>query len=1183
MQAALQDFWPITKLAARCMAVVATASMAIAQTGANTGLGGRVSDPTGLAVPDTKVTIYHLETGQQRVVNTRRAGYWEARFLAPGPYQVSFEHKEFKRLSIEGVTVTTAEMTTLDVTLQLGEITFAVTVSSDAPMATFNSATIVRTLDRRELESLPTSSRNFTQLLVIEPGVSADVSELLSNGNASISPSVNGARTTNNSFVFNGVDVTSLLCCNSKVNGDGGTIDEGGGTLSRNIAPAPESLAEVNLETSLYDAATGRNGGGNFRLVSKTGTNKFHGTAYHFLQNDKLIANEFFFKRAGIDRPVLRRNEGGFTAGGPIIKDRTFVFGSYQATRAKTSFVDEASNIVRMPRDLTDDRSDEGIYRFAQVLGVENPDDINPISKGLLQGTFPDGSYLIPSGANGFNCSQKKNQIAETCQVASVIPATYRQDQFSANVDHEWTPTNRISGKFFFANQPSRDPLASSKALSRFEEEALTNQRTFSLTDVHVVNAQVVNEFRAGSFQNRNDIRSVPHFTSAEFGIQNPLAEVRPELSEIRIEDKNLGDKFRFGSIDDVLLDVQNTFTFGDTLSVIKGNHSLKIGGEFRGSRLDGDRQEDQNVKYKFRAWKDFLTVGAQDSKGRARQIRSTQLTYGQSVRKFRMNDWSVFLADDWKVSPRLTLNIGVRYDHFGFPYEANGFLSTFDLAAALESGDLGDGFIFASNFDEASVSGGGDFTYRRASNKSIVPGDWNNIAPRFGFAWSPLGGSRFVLRGGYGVFYERMTGAFVNSLRRAPPFFREAELQKLGDWNIFPADRPTFPIPAFVVGFDDGEPQLESAVDPGNLFEAFETQVIDPRLSTPYTQQWNLLMEWELKPDLLFALGYVGTKGTKLLQIGNTNQAIDVDTLGFLPRPGVPGGGFFGNYFDIVDDEFVNLQTPPASCDLSDDPTDCVIAHELRGPMLGFDEDEGLNTLSSSANSIYNSLQASLEKRYGRHHMFNVNYTFSRSIDTFSDEGVFQIEHDQTRPFLNRALSDFHRKHRLISSWTWDLPLRGHYLLKGWSISGIGTFQSGRPFSIVGTELSGFLFYSQNPRPNLAPGTTHQDLVTNGSVTSRVDRYLNPDAVVQSGPQFGNLGRNTVMGPGQRRVDLAVSKLTSLGESTSVEFRAEFFNALNMVNFRRPESDLTSGSFGEITRTRGGPRVIQFGLKLRF
>ena len=171
--------------------------------------------------------------------------------------------------------------------------------------------TVVRTLDQKELEALPTSARNFTQLLVIEPGVSADISELLSNDNASISPSVNGARTTNNSFVFNGVDVTNLLCCNSRVSGSAGTIDNGGGSLSRNIAPAPETLQEVKLQTSLYDAATGRNGGGNFTLVSKSGTNSFRGSAYYYNQNDALMANDFFFNRAGIEKPILDRHEGG--------------------------------------------------------------------------------------------------------------------------------------------------------------------------------------------------------------------------------------------------------------------------------------------------------------------------------------------------------------------------------------------------------------------------------------------------------------------------------------------------------------------------------------------------------------------------------------------------------------------------------------------------------------------------------------------------------------------------------------------------------------------------------------------------------------------------------------------------------------------------------------------------------
>ena len=269
------------------------------------------------------------------------------------------------------------------------------------------------------------------------------------------------------------------------------------------------------------------------------------------------------------------------------------------------------------------------------------------------------------------------------------------------------------------------------------------------------------------------------------------------------------------------------------------------------------------------------------------------------------------------------------------------------------------------------------------------------------------------------------------------------------------------------MIGFDDGEPILVTNLDPENEFEALETQMVPPDLATPYTQQWSLSTQWEFLPDWLLEVGYVGTKGTKLLQAINANQPLDVNALGFLPRAGVPGGGFTSNYYTIVNDQFVSTPTP--TCDLTDDPGDCTISAELRGRLLGLDEDEGANMLMSNGNSIYNALQFDLTKRYSRNAMFNMNYTFSRSIDTYSDEGKYQVEHDQTRPHLNRGLSDFHRKHRLIMSWTWDLPFRGNRLLEGWQISGVGTFQSGRPFSIVDGDFSGFLYASTGPRPSLA------------------------------------------------------------------------------------------------------------------
>jgi hypothetical protein len=385
-------------------------ALAFAQSGANTGLSGKVTDSSGASVPEVAIIVLRPDTGERRTTTTNAAGDWEARFLTPGQYQVTFERAGFRKLVRDGISVTTSEVTAVNVELQVGELGQSIEVVADAEMVSSTSATVVRTLDRKELEGLPTSSRNFTQLLVIEPGVSADISELLSNNNASISPSVNGARTTNNSFVFNGIDVTNLLCCNDRINGGRGTIDEGGGTLSRNLAPAPETLEEVKLQTSLFDAATGRNGGGNFQLVSKSGTNELHGTVYHYLQNDKLIANEFFYNRAGLERPLLRRNEGGFTLGGPLRRNKTFFFGSFQLTRALTSFIDESNNTTRMPKDLTDDRSDAAINRFAQAIwrpeyGPVNFSVINPISRALLKAKYPDGGYLIRSGANGFNCA----------------------------------------------------------------------------------------------------------------------------------------------------------------------------------------------------------------------------------------------------------------------------------------------------------------------------------------------------------------------------------------------------------------------------------------------------------------------------------------------------------------------------------------------------------------------------------------------------------------------------------------------------------------------------------------------------------------------------------------------------------------------------------------------------------
>jgi hypothetical protein len=1162
---------------------------ALAQSGANTGLMGRVTDPSGAAVPGVAITVTNTDTGSARTLTSGVTGDWEARFLAPGTHRASFELTGFKTLRRDGLVVSTTEMATVNVTLEVGTVAEMVEVTGNARMTSSDSSTLVRTLDQRELEQLPTSARNFTQLLITEPGVSADLSDLVSNNNASISPSVNGARTTNNSFVFNGTDVTSLLCCNSRVNGSRGTIDQGGGSLSRNIAPALETLQEVKLQTSLYDAATGRNGGGNFQLVSKSGSNRFFGTGYWYMQNDRLAANDYFFDRADIEKPELNRNEEGFTLGGPIFRNKTFFFGSYQRTDAKTGYVDEASSTVRVPRALTDDRSNAGIDRFAATLwgsnrGPFNAAAINPISRALLQATFADGSYLVPSGANGINCGVEEDQLSESCQVTSVIPATFEQNQFSAGFDHQANTAHRLSLKLFFADQPSVDPLADGDALTRFEVEEKTDQRTLSLSDVHVFGDSMVNEIRGGVFRNHNDTVPVSYFSNQQFGIQNPFAATVPDLSQIEIGAEDVGSTLVFGGPGSGtrVFDTQTTFTFGDTLTFSRGTHSFRAGGEFRHSQLDGDLQELQNRRHNFDTWFNFLTVGYRDSanSNRARQIADTALNYGETARNYRLTDWNWFLADDWRIGSRLTVNAGVRHDYYGMPSETKGLFAVFDYQAALATGKIQDGLIFPSNFDPSAVPGAAGQPLNIADSKTIIPGDYNNIQPRIGFAWTPTDSGTTVVRGGYGIFYERTTAAFANSLRQSGPFFREAQLDDLGDWNVVPTDYPALPIPGMSVGFDEGEPQLEGTNAPGEEFEALETQVLPPNMTTPYMQQWNADVQWEFRPNWLLDVAYVGSRGSNLLQFVNANQPQDISQIGFLPRPGVPGGGFTGNYYTIRNDQFVNLTSPPAGCDLEDDPDECVVPAELRGTLLGLDEDEGANALSSDGYSRYHSLQTSLQKRFSNGYMFNASYTLSRSIDTFSDEGLYQVQHDSSHPELNEGLSDFNRTHRMIFSWSWELPFQGNAWKEGWQLSGIGTIQSGRPFTVVDSDHSAILFASDGPRPNAVSGV---DPLTSGSMTDRVDGYLNPDAFESSGIAWGNLGRNTFVGPIQRRLDVSLAKQTRLYGNSSMELRLEAYNIMNTTSFRNPNSDLSDGDFGEITRMLGGPRVIQLAVKFRF
>ncbi|MDX2029438.1 MAG: carboxypeptidase-like regulatory domain-containing protein, partial [Blastocatellia bacterium] len=430
-------------------------------------LGGQVQDASGAAVSGAKITAINEQLGVTRTAIADAEGRWNLTVLPVGNYKVTFEATGFKK------TVTTAAVEAsvprlIESKLEVGEVTIEVNITDTAPLATPSTATTFRQLTGQELVQVPTSTRSFTHLLSADAGVSSDLPPVLTNGTGNISPSVNGTRTTSTSLTFNGVDATNL------------TTNEG--SFSDNISPAPETLAEVKLQTSLYDASTGRSGGGNFQLITKSGGNSINGSVYHYLQNEALNANDFFFNRDSIDRPKARRNEGGFTIGGPVIKDKLFYFGGYQFTRANTGFVPTASSITVLPEALSLISGQRTAANLVAAFKQLNPAfnlteaQISSYALSMLNLRNPaTGGFFIPAPKA---IGQGGERVAADTTVApwtggnplirqrNVFPAKFEQDQVNFKMDYQATENNRLSGTFFFANFPGFDPFPDPSSLA---------------------------------------------------------------------------------------------------------------------------------------------------------------------------------------------------------------------------------------------------------------------------------------------------------------------------------------------------------------------------------------------------------------------------------------------------------------------------------------------------------------------------------------------------------------------------------------------------------------------------------------------------------------------------------------------------------------------------------------------
>ena len=607
------------------------------------------------------------------------------------PTGVEVEKAGFSKATAEGAVVRITETTSLEIHIAVAAQRAVIEVQAETPLVQTENGARGTVIEQEQIRQLPLPTRNFQQLLTLTAGTSGPVQNSAELGRGAAPIYVNGSRSTSNSVIINGTDANSI----------------GTGSTPNLAVPATDSLQEFIVQTSQYDASQGRVAGGIVAAVTKSGTNAVHGNVYEFFRNDALNANNFFLNGSSVPRPPYKRNQFGGTLGGPVVKDRVWFFVSYQGSREinGTSLLNSVGTVF-VPPNLTNDRSDAGVDAFAASYGLApcatspTPPCFDPTAQFLLQAKLPNGSNVIPSAPPG-GCAKPP------CAVPVVALSKFREDQLNTNLDFQLSTANRLSVKFFGANNPATQGLFNLFGLSNalpvpgFGGTANLNQRIFSIDDTDVLSSHVVNAFHFGFGFITTGSQPQEPFTSSQLGISSPLSNLFAGMPEISVA--NYFDLGASPFSDNA--GVEKTYTVGDTLSWQKGRHNVKVGIEYKHHDLNADfnlytRGQVFFLGFTGDPFLDFLG-GYFDTAG------LTIMGSGVNNRDVRAQDWNGFANDDWRVTDRFTLTFGLRYDFFGPFTEAQGRFVGFDptriTTAAIPAADGGGvaitgGFVQASN-----------------------------------------------------------------------------------------------------------------------------------------------------------------------------------------------------------------------------------------------------------------------------------------------------------------------------------------------------------------------------------------------------------------------------------------------------------------------------------------------------
>jgi hypothetical protein len=1046
-------------------------------------ISGTVADATGAAVAGAKITATETDTNVARSVNSVADGTFSILFLPVGKYKVDIDSKGFKKFEQTGIVLDVNRNARVDAVLQLGAISETVEVKSDAPIVETTVPALGLTVTNTEIDNLPLVNRDVYTLLNLTAGVDT-TSQATDNFGAPMQATL-----------VNGSPNSGIGSVNYTLNGGSNT---NGLRNTGNVAPNPDAIQEFRVITNSYPADEGRFGGASVTMISKSGTNNFHGTLFEFLRNDKLNANRWI-PGGALTKDAIHRNQFGGTVGGPVIKNKTFFFATYSGLRERTAVFANTATPLNAKERSGDLSASGGTAPVDPLNGVAFPGRIIPVNRFDPVAVKIINTYIpFPNLTNG--------------AYEVTIPHPKDTDEVLAKVDHNINAAHRLSGSLFYTT--GEDVVGLIGNLPWVSRDFNWRQYNYVLSETWIVSPTKINQFNGSYIRNFGGRVNLPQIALGDLGSTYNI-QGAPSLPQIQVS-----GRFNLNSAIPGPVAGSNQYQLRDVLSITTTHHSIRVGGEGTLEKMIHDTELNNYGIFSFTTSNPRGTKNAT-----ADFLLGLPATMNQDAPTTKIdNDWyfALFIQDDFRVTPRLTLNLGARWDiQTPITDPLNRFLTFKPGVQSTIVPTAPVGLLFPG---DAGVGRG------------IISTDWNNVSPRVGFAWDPTGSRKTAVRGAAGLFYGSLSGNVWNTSSDNQPF---AIRQQFNTPNTLSDPYKTIPggVSPFPYSYSPKAPRF---VAPSAVYGP------DLNFATPYSVQMNFAIQRQVARDVSITAAYVGNLTRRIPIAQDVNYPVlkpgattgDVNNR----RPYLPGVlSSIGLMKPILNSAYHGLQITGEKR----------FSRHFTGRGF-YTFGKGLDAV----NTQNSTLQAATDWNNIRLDRGRANFDRRHNA---SLSGVWDLDYVRRAPLLVRTIAG------------------------GWSLAAIASLRSGTPLTITSGTDSNFDGNSNDRadlvgNPFLDPNRPRQQVIDQWFNTAAFNKNT------QAANSYdGTAGRNIIDGPGSKTIDMTIARSFRITERKSLQFRAEATNAFNIVNLSAPGTNANSTStFGKIT-TANPMRQMQLGLKLVF